>query len=464
MKSKYYTLLIISLLFLNCKEEKQKDFLVLSGKVDNFKKRKIKLSGYKFDKNIRFRRKTKSFSDTIRDFTPGHYELHIDQRIINMYLSNYDDLNLMVDAKMRIKDPVFEGQNRTINNYLTKKIKKHSFILGSAERLFSLEESEFLSKMDRYKSALEELAEKSELPENYLQQEKRNINYEFVRNINNYQAFHRLLYGNDRFLVSENFPSHLISTIDFNKSDDYIYSSSYRKMIKEFLEKEANQRKSEERDFDLAYIETIHVEITDTLVKNDLLYNAAINIIPRVANLKEYYKKYMLFSSNEANKKEITALYNKLKLTAKGEDSPKFNNLENYEGGTKSLDDLIGNGKYKFIDIWATWCSICRKETPILKRLEQEYHGKNIEFISISVDKLENKEAWKKAIKEDEMSGLHLFAGATKEDFNFTKDYLIKGLPRFILIDPDGKIVTSNAPRPSSYKELIKLFNEENIQ
>ena len=459
-----HCLLGVLVFLTSCKQEKPKDYLVLSGKVENFKKRKIKLSGYNYDKSIRFHKKTNSFSDTLRNIKPGHYKLQVNQRIVNMYLSSYDDLDLIIDAKMRLKDPVFNGKNESINNYLTKKIKKHSFILGSAEKLFSLDENEFLSKMDKYKSALDDLALNSKLPKEYFIKEKRNIHYEFVRNIKNYQPYHRMLYGNNKFVVSEYFPSELVEEIDINKNDDYTNSLSYRLLVKELLEKKANERKSKKRDFNLAYLETIHVEVFDTLVKNDLLHNAAKEIIYRVDNLNEYYKKYMLYSTNEENKKEITKIYNKLKLTAKGEISPKFENLVNYNGGTTSLDDLIGNGKYKYIDIWATWCGICKREIPLLKRLEQEYHGKNIEFISISVDKKEDKEKWESIIKDRELRGMQLFAGETKEDFKFTNDYLIKGLPRFILIDPDGKIVTANAPRPSEGNKLEDLLNKLNVK
>ncbi len=463
MKNNYLIVFTLSLFLFNCKNEKAKDFLVISGKVENFKQKKIKISGYNFNKNIRFHKNTKTFSDTLRNFKTGHYALQIDKRVVNMYLSSFDDLNLIIDAKMRIKDPIFEGQNEAINNYLHKKRKKHSFILGNIQKLFALDEHEFLSKMDKYKSSLDDLAENGQLPEDYLKKERRNIHYEFVRNIKNYQPYHRMLYGNNRFIVSKYFPSELVNDIDINQSNDYINSISYRLLVKELLEKKASERKSKKRDFNLAYLETIHVEVSDTLVKNDLLHNAAKEIIYRVDNLKEYYKKYMLFSSNEKNKKEITKIYNKLKLTAKGEASPKFKNLYNYDGTKTSLDDLIGNGKYKYIDLWATWCGICKKETPLLKRLEQKYHNKNIEFISISVDKKQDKQKWINTIEDRELSGIQLFAGETKEDFQFTKDYLIKGLPRFILLDPNGKIITSNAPRPSENRKLTTLFKEQGI-
>ena len=44
----------------------------------------------------------------------------------------------------------------------------------------------------------------------------------------------------------------------------------------------------------------------------------------------------------------------------------------------------------------------------------------------------------------------------------FVTDYAINSIPRFLLIDPDGNIVSADAPRPSDPK-LIELFNELNI-
>ncbi|CAM1344345.1 TlpA family protein disulfide reductase [Tenacibaculum amylolyticum] len=452
--------------FLACKnnsvEEKPvtKDYAVISGEVQNFKKRSFELKGYNLDKKIKFDKETRTFSDTLTNIIPGHYRLTIGRRPLDIYLTSMEDLKLSVDAKRRIKDPVFEGANATINNYLNKKFKRGSGIIRSGDKLFSLKEEEFLSVMDKYKSVMTELAENSQLPPKYLEQEKRNIHYEFVRNLGNYQNFHRMLYGDVSFTVSENFPIDIINSIDLNKSDDYLNTPHYRDLVKARINTLANERKSEETDFPLTYLTTVQTEIVDPLIKNDLIHQAAQRGIRDTDNVQEYYKKYMLYSTNPEYKKEITALYDKLKLLSKGQPSPKFAAIENFKGGTTSLDDLIGNGKYLYIDIWATWCGICKQETPLLKRLERKYHGKNIDFVSISVDKASDNEKWKKVITESKMGGTQLFAGENKESFSFTKDYLVKGLPRFIIIDPKGNIVSANAPRPSENEKLIDIFDK----
>ncbi|UMB59468.1 TlpA family protein disulfide reductase [Lutibacter sp. A80] len=146
-------------------------------------------------------------------------------------------------------------------------------------------------------------------------------------------------------------------------------------------------------------------------------------------------------------------------VLGKGNASPKFTDYENFKGGTTSLDDL--KGKYVYVDVWATWCAPCKREIPFLKEVEKAYHGKNIEFVSISIDEDKNHEAWKTMVSEKELGGVQLFADNNWKS-DFIQEYKIKGIPRFLLIDPEGNIVSSDAPRPSS-KDLIALFDELKI-
>ena len=166
--------------------------------------------------------------------------------------------------------------------------------------------------------------------------------------------------------------------------------------------------------------------------------------------MKLSYLRY--YESQHALKKELA-----------GKPSPTFTNYENYSGGTSSLKDF--RGKYVYIDVWATWCGPCKVEIPFLKELEQRFHGRNIEFISISVDD-ENRsgtmekahKAWKTMVAEKNLSGVQLFTGSGwKADF--IQAYKINGIPRFILIDPKGNIVDPDAPRPSSSR-ITELLEE----
>lgn len=146
-------------------------------------------------------------------------------------------------------------------------------------------------------------------------------------------------------------------------------------------------------------------------------------------------------------------------VLAKGNKSPKFVGYENFKGGTTSLDDL--KGKYVYVDVWATWCGPCKAEIPFLKEVEKAYQGKNIAFVSMSVDVAKDHDKWKQMVEEKELGGIQIIA-ANDWKSEFVQAYKITGIPRFILIDPKGNIVSPDAPRPSS-KELIPLFDELKI-
>lgn len=162
----------------------------------------------------------------------------------------------------------------------------------------------------------------------------------------------------------------------------------------------------------------------------------AKNIETSVAELRQFYKE----------EKALQKLSNA--------PSPTFN-YENHKGGTTKLEDL--RGKYVYIDVWATWCGPCRAEIPYLKAIEEKYHDKKIEFVSISIDTKKDYEKWKKFVTEKQLGGIQLFAD---NDWNsdFVKAYNINGIPRFILIDPKGNIVNANADRPSSPR-LVEVLN-----
>jgi thiol-disulfide isomerase/thioredoxin len=119
---------------------------------------------------------------------------------------------------------------------------------------------------------------------------------------------------------------------------------------------------------------------------------------------------------------------------------------ENQKGGKTSLESL--RGKYVYIDVWATWCGPCRAEIPSLKKVEEKYHHKNIEFVSISVDVDKDHDKWKSFVADKELGGIQLFADKNWNS-DFIKSYGINSIPRFILIDPKGNIVKSDAARPS---------------
>ena len=135
-------------------------------------------------------------------------------------------------------------------------------------------------------------------------------------------------------------------------------------------------------------------------------------------------------------------------------------NYENYKGGTTRLSSL--KGKYVYIDIWATWCGPCIQEIPFLQEVEKKYHSKNIEFVSISIDEVDKKMKWKEMVATRNMGGVQLIADKAWES-EICISLGVTGIPRFVLIDTEGKILNANAPRPSD-PELIKILDGLKLQ
>jgi thiol-disulfide isomerase/thioredoxin len=113
-------------------------------------------------------------------------------------------------------------------------------------------------------------------------------------------------------------------------------------------------------------------------------------------------------------------------------------------------------GKVVYLDVWASWCTPCRAETPKLKALYEKYKNDDrIVFLSIAVsDRIDN---WKKAVEDDKATWTQLYdKGTTIQD-----SYKANAIPKFILIDKQGNIANPDAPRPSSGAVIEKLLQQE---
>ena len=93
-----------------------------------------------------------------------------------------------------------------------------------------------------------------------------------------------------------------------------------------------------------------------------------------------------------------------------------------------------------------------------IQELHKDYSNKNISIVSLSIDKASHKDKWLQMVADEELTGIQIMA----DNDDFAAAYNISGIPRFILIDPEGNIVDSNAPRPSDPK-LRQLFESLNL-
>lgn len=171
-----------------------------------------------------------------------------------------------------------------------------------------------------------------------------------------------------------------------------------------------------------------------------------------IDDFKELETVFKLNNTDSVYAKQLKKTYDFKNRLSRGKIAPEFSCVD-LKGDSVSLKDF--RGKYVLIDFWSSGCRPCREELPYLIDL-QKTSSSNIEILSISLES--NIQDWKNAVQQHQTNGIHLFAGG--EDLR-TK-YQIMGIPSFVLIDKEGKILNSQPPRPSS-PELKKLLEQLSI-
>lgn len=105
-------------------------------------------------------------------------------------------------------------------------------------------------------------------------------------------------------------------------------------------------------------------------------------------------------------------------------------------------------GNKILIDVWASWCADCIKGLPDVNQLQNDF--KDVRFVFLSVDK--RNTAWKNGVKRFNIKGDHynLPKGNKKGDF---VDFInLWWIPRYIVINEEGKITLFKATKATDKK------------
>ncbi len=160
---------------------------------------------------------------------------------------------------------------------------------------------------------------------------------------------------------------------------------------------------------------------------------------------------YKSRSDTRAYHAGLDKLVAKAEKLAAGEPAPDFK-LTSLEGKEVSLSDF--KGKVVYLDFWASWCGPCIGEVPASKELKAYFKDReDVVFLYVSID--DNPDAWKKMIEKQQIQGVHLLS----QGWNSTaaQAYNIRGIPRYVLIDREGRLVDANTSRPSAPETRKKI-------
>lgn len=167
-----------------------------------------------------------------------------------------------------------------------------------------------------------------------------------------------------------------------------------------------------------------------------------------IKTYEDYVKQvqpYKALLVKEEHKAAYQKKYEELYLFAKG--TPGYNfELKDVNDKTYTLAGF--KGKVVVIDMWAMWCAPCLAEKPVMEKIAHELKDRNdIVFVGVSVDGLNRREVWKSFVKRNGFTSIELLSNATE---SIQKYYRIEGIPRFLIFDREGKIISVDAPMPSS--------------
>ena len=363
-----------------------------------------------------------------------------------MYLEPDKDLTISFNANEFNKDVVFQGANAGINTYLnTSRFKRQNF--QDAQK----DEKAFINHADSiYHVNMTFLQNTPSLPAYFVKIESQRLKYLSYSQFPLYPSFRKYLLKTDSLAVNEIYYDKLKELSEVNGAlldcpeyKDFILNSILGQMLKN----------GKAADYQQQFIDYVSANVKDEAVLEYIVDSYIYNQVSNngVDNADKYISFYHQTVKNPLQINRFNKLCMQWEKLKKGSISPTFSCLD-INGNRVSLSDL--KGKLVYIDVWATWCGPCRGELPHLKKLEETFAEKEISFVSISCDK--DKKAWEKMVKSRNMKGIQLHIG---DDRSFMDAYLIKGIPRFILLDQEGRIVEADAMRPSNPK-ISELFNE----
>lgn len=123
-------------------------------------------------------------------------------------------------------------------------------------------------------------------------------------------------------------------------------------------------------------------------------------------------------------------------------------------GKTIHLSDL--KGKVVYVDFWATWCIPCCMQIPYMKAVAARYASNpTVACISVSLD--DNIDGWRSRLAFDKPEWPQYVADEAGRPV--MTDYGFRAIPRFMVFDKAGKIVSVNAPRPQDMDAVCAIID-----
>ena len=429
-------------------------YVRLSGEITNPNSDKITIRGNGYIKVIDVNTNG-TFDDTLV-IKEGNYTFYDTKESTAMYLAPGYRLDISLDGKEFDETLKYSGIGEKPNNFNASYFLFNEKNAIDSETYKKIENQEYFDYQLKTHASIMKLLNEYEIEnENFLESQADKFRFQMLNNLitklgEDYFA------GKTKGIITQYLDTET-NKIDFKDSVMFASNNDYRYFLSSYFV--AGLTSGDLKTLELYNEDLLEMQkksIVTTLKRGISFYN--------MDKLDIYYQTYVKLAANDKGINRIKEKYDRIKTLKKGSPSPSFN-YPDTSGKNISLESL--KGKLVYVDVWATWCGPCKAQIPFLKQLEEKYREEDIAFVSLSIDQLKNISKWKDMIVDKELEGIQIIADKAWRS-KFVTDYVIEGIPRFILIDKDGNLMDPMAPRPAIYvegemqlnEEIQKIFNE----
>jgi len=130
--------------------------------------------------------------------------------------------------------------------------------------------------------------------------------------------------------------------------------------------------------------------------------------------------------------------------------------LPSTDGATRSSKEF--EGKAMVINFWATWCAPCRREIPLLNRIQAEHGPHGLQIVGIALDTKENVAAF---LQETPLTYVSLYGELDAMAVGRAFGLDLYGLPVTVFTEKGGRIVavhTGELTEAEAAKYLAKIL------
>jgi len=348
---------------------------------------------------------------------------------VPVYLAPGKTLDVMVDVADWNNSKSFSGDLAPENNYMLEKSALISDWQKNSRANYLLEPADFKAKRDSVQEVqVAFLEEYDGLSKSFVEIEKLSLDFSMYSELDNFPRAHQY-YAKKEDVVLPDGWNDFKSSIDLG-NPLLMEVPAALGMITGMINNGAMEEGGLSGDVwgtpellmaKMAYIDK-HIELPEMKEKFSFdILSQQLDAGPPTG-IEAAIENYIASTTNEENKKTLQEKVDGWVSILPGKEAPGFK-LPDVDGEELALADLAG--KYVYIDFWATWCGPCKAEFPHYRKLVEDYKGRNVVFMSISVDK--DKAAWEKMVAEEAFDWIQLH-----DAVNMNDDYLVRYIPTFV--------------------------------